>query len=130
MIQRRTSLKRTPLKKQSKKRAKESRIYSAKRKAFLEAHPFCQWWLQENRFSEQEVITANNESGGNCVFTFEGPMSITRGWNVPRSIDVHHKAKRTGRNYLDDSTWMAVSRAGHEWIHSHGKEARAKGYLV
>lgn len=35
-------LKRTPLKKQSKKRAAESKIYSAKRKAFLEAHPMCE----------------------------------------------------------------------------------------
>lgn len=39
----RTPLKRkTPLRSMSKKRQKESKIYSAKRKAFLDAHPICQ----------------------------------------------------------------------------------------
>lgn len=38
----RPRLKRKPLRRQSKKRAAESKIYSAKRAAFLEAHPMCE----------------------------------------------------------------------------------------
>ncbi len=45
------------------------------------------------------------------------------------STDVHHRAKR-GRNYLDESTWIAVCRTCHDWIHAHPKEARELGLLA
>lgn len=33
-----------------------------------------------------------------------------------RSTEPHHTKGRAGRNYLDVSTWLPVSRAGHEKI--------------
>ncbi len=46
----------------------------------------------------------------------------------PVSTDVHH-VKGRGKFYLDESTWMAVSRESHRWIHNHPKEARELGLL-
>lgn len=47
------------------------------------------------------------------------------------SKDVHHKfsGKDRAAHFLDVSTWMAVSREAHNWIHSHPKEARERGWL-
>lgn len=47
------------------------------------------------------------------------------GW----SSDVHHKAGR-GKHLNDESTWMAVCRSCHDWIHAHPKESRQLGYLL
>lgn len=47
-----------------------------------------------------------------------------------KATEVHHKSGRLGKNYLDVSTWMAVSRKGHDWIHSNDSEARQKGFLL
>lgn len=44
------------------------------------------------------------------------------------SNDIHHKKFR-GKYLNDVSTWMAVSREAHSWIHNNPKEARDKGYL-
>lgn len=47
------------------------------------------------------------------------------------ATEVHHKwcGKDRAKYYLDESTWMAVSRDGHNWIHDNPKEARELGYL-
>jgi len=45
-------------------------------------------------------------------------------------LDLHHKAGRTGDNYTNIATFMAVCRMCHDWIHSHPKESREKGYLI
>lgn len=92
-------------------------MYAKKRKAFLEAHPYCQIWM-----ARHAGIVRDETSGDVVGFMLGG---------VPpdRSSEVHHKAGRTGKNYLDESTWMAVSREGHTWIHEHPSEARARGWL-
>lgn len=48
-----------------------------------------------------------------------------------KAVDVHHTYSGKDRNkyFLDVSTWIAVSRKGHSWIHDFPKEARALGYL-
>lgn len=102
-------LRRSPLSRVSKKRRKEMAVYSRQRKAFLEAHPWCQVWLSEHK-ADLKAILLNPDL-------------------APRSCDIHHTRGRTGTNYLDESTWMAVSREAHIWIHDHPREARAKGYL-
>lgn len=85
----------------SAKRKKEAAIYSKKRKAFLEAHPLCQatWLIWPNR--------------------------PTR----PAATDTHHVKGRLTGYYLDERTWLAVSREAHNWIHSHPTEARRLGLL-
>lgn len=112
-----TPLKRTSLRKVSKKRAKDSRIYSQKRKAFLETHPYCQVWLRENWVSEE--CTIQNYQRHEAI-----------GLGVPLAIDIHHTKGRTGSNYLDESTWLAVSREMHEKIHNNPSWARERGYLL
>jgi hypothetical protein len=44
-------------------------------------------------------------------------------------VDVHHM-KRRGKYFLDTSSWLAVSRQAHDWIHSNPKEATAMGWLI
>jgi hypothetical protein len=51
------------------------------------------------------------------------------GFCTGRSEDVHHKAGRTGTNYLDEETWLATCRRCHDWIHEHPNKAREKGLL-
>jgi hypothetical protein len=47
------------------------------------------------------------------------------------TTEVHHKysGKDRSKYFLDVSTWLAVSREGHNWIHDNPKEARMLGYL-
>jgi len=48
-----------------------------------------------------------------------------------QTVEVHHtySGKDRAKYYLDTTTWIAVSRDGHNWIHSFPKEARLLGYL-
>lgn len=48
-----------------------------------------------------------------------------------QTTDVHHTyaGKDRSKYYLDVSTWLSVSRDGHNWIHDNPKEARELGYL-
>lgn len=45
-----------------------------------------------------------------------------------RATDVHHKAGRSGDMLLDESEWMAVCRACHDWIETHPPEATELGF--
>jgi len=58
----------------------------------------------------------------------ENKICPITGWPT---IEVHHKwcGKDRAKYYLDTTTWMAVSRDGHNWIHDNPKEARELGYL-
>jgi hypothetical protein len=47
-----------------------------------------------------------------------------------QSTDVHHKAGRVGKLYLDESKWLAVCRACHMWIETHPNEARELGFSI
>lgn len=47
-----------------------------------------------------------------------------------KSTVIHHRRGRIGKNLLDQSTWMAVSREGHDTIHSNTGWAYMKGYMV
>ena len=91
------------LKKVSKRRAVEGKIYRAKRGAYLAAHPFC-------------------EAGA----IFMGSFTKCKIF----ACDVHHRAGRLAGNYLDESTWLPVCRPCHDYIHSHPKQARQLGLLV
>jgi hypothetical protein len=47
-----------------------------------------------------------------------------------RSTQVHHTRGRTGKNFLDKTTWLAVDVGCHEWIHNNPNKARVLGWLV
>jgi hypothetical protein len=44
------------------------------------------------------------------------------------STDVHHKAGRTGENYLKISTWLSVCRSCHSFIELNPEEAKELGF--
>jgi hypothetical protein len=48
-----------------------------------------------------------------------------------QTVEVHHaySGKDRAKYYLDTTTWIAVSRDGHNWIHDHPQDAREQGYL-
>ena len=47
------------------------------------------------------------------------------------ATDVHHKFSGSDRDtyYLVQSTWLAVCRACHSWIHENPEKARIMGWL-
>ena len=48
-----------------------------------------------------------------------------------RATEIHHTYSGANRSrfYLDETTWIAVSRKGHLWIHANPVEARKLNYL-
>lgn len=52
------------------------------------------------------------------------------GWPVSnRLTEIHHTRGRLGSLLMDKRFWMAVSKAGHRYIHSHPAEARRRGWI-
>ena len=45
------------------------------------------------------------------------------------STEVHHKNKRIGKNFLDETTWCALCHPCHVWVHENPSKARAIGLL-
>jgi hypothetical protein len=119
---------RKPMRRVSNKRGRDMKIYGPRARAFIEKHCICQVWLKENGWTERENNTATKRYIGEIV-TVSPIIGLSISENAPRSTEVHHTAGRIGKNYLNQSTWMAVCRENHRWIHDHPSEARAKGYL-
>lgn len=92
---------RKAIRKISKKKASQNLVYSSLRRVFLES--------PENRY---------------C------PVVAQIYDRSVRTTEVHHKAGRVGKLYLDTSKWLAVSRKGHNWIHDNPKLAYDKGWLI
>ena len=108
------------IKPMSAKRRVAAKSYSAQRARFLAAHPYCQVFIARSGLKEDALIQWQG-----CYRTAFGVLC-----RAPESCDVHHKAGRTGTNYLDETTWLAVSREAHDWIHAHPSDARSKGFLT
>jgi hypothetical protein len=103
----------------SKKRKAQMAIYIRTRADYLIVHPFCQATIKILGLDEPAVIQwagYAQDPLGNAIF-------------IPRSQDIHHTAGRTGTNYLDQSTWLAVCRPMHERIHNNPSWARQNGLL-
>lgn len=51
--------------------------------------------------------------------------------SMQKATEIHHTycGKDRATYYLDESTWIGVSRDGHNWIHDHPKESRELGLL-
>jgi hypothetical protein len=45
-----------------------------------------------------------------------------------KATDVHHMAGRTGDNYLNMNTWLAVCRSCHSWIELNPDAAKDLGF--
>ncbi len=127
-------IRRTPLKKVSDKRRQEMQVYTERRMAFLDEFFLCQVEMKEKGYdhtiapiwcgNQIEVVVRGDQHGGYDSYrTRISPKTISP------STDVHH-AKRRGKNYLDVSTWFAVSRAAHIRIETNPSWARANGWLA
>ena len=82
------------IKRQSEKRKKKNRIYSADRKVYLADHPQCQAKVSSDCTGE--------------------------------STEIHHKYSGSNRDkyFLDVTTWVAICRNCHLWVHANPKAAR------
>lgn len=120
---------RKPIRKVGKKRSKANAEYAKRRKAFLKAHPYCQWWIMENMKTTIEVF--GFDFAEDLVIAASGLIRSATGYikSVPLATEIHHKKKPKCKYLNDESTWMAVSREGHEWIEANKKLARERGYL-
>lgn len=85
----------------SKKRGSELRTYTKLRREFL----------------------AEDEN------TYCPVMWMLHGRQVP-TVDIHHKAGREGKLLNDRRHWLAVSRAGHDFIHANPSVSRENGWLI
>ena len=121
-------LKRSRLSPVSKNRAKEMRTYSKLRKEFLAQYPICQVWLRENGWQQIESSDLYVWVNG-TEFIHRNFWAMLDYSGAPRSCDVHHVAGRSGSNYLDTATWLAVSRGAHRRIHENPSWARKMGFL-
>jgi hypothetical protein len=95
----------------SKKRKGDARVYSKKRRAFLEANRYCQaFWRIVNHTKRFPMM------GG-----FYG--------SAPATTEIHHTKKPKCKYLNDESTWLAVCRWSHDWIEDHKSTAREIGLL-
>jgi hypothetical protein len=65
------------------------------------------------------------KKGRNCECSYTGVCSYA----AHGAEDVHHKRGRRGGNLMNESTWMAVCRTAHRWIHDNPKAATERGWL-
>ncbi len=93
-------MKRTPLKKMGKDKARETRKYWPLRRQFLEANPYCE-------------------------FPDRGSPSC-----INRSNQIHHMKGQNWRIMNDTTWWMGVCIECHAYIESHKNEMREKGIIL
>src|SRR5882724_1292949 len=107
-IKRKTPLKRSriafkprkPIRRVSKTRAAKNQIYSRLRREFLSR-------------TENQI----------CL------VGITIFNRTIQTCQIHHMLGTAGDNFLDTTTWMAVSDEGHKWIEANKTDARERGWL-
>lgn len=92
-------MKRTPLRRVSKKKAKDNRLYTQLRKTFLGLNPYCQANLPP------ETVFCTHYA-----------------------TECHHVFKR-GKYLNVTSTWLALCRNCHQWITDHPGQARTLNLL-
>jgi len=47
-----------------------------------------------------------------------------------KATEIHHTNGRENERLLDEEFWLAVTRAGHQYIHANPQWARDNGYLI
>lgn len=95
------ALKRTPLRRVSKKRAKELAGYRLLKAWILRVKPFCE-----------------------CPSRNGAPTCMNH------ATELHHMRGRAGSNLCDERYLLPVCIECHAWIHSHTNEARKLGLMA
>jgi hypothetical protein len=135
----RKPLKRTPIRKVSAKRAKEMKQYKVLREDLLKHRPMCDAYLI---LLGLDRATIDNLQAIAVIAIWQGMdvPAIPAGDKAeefkamgipaycPRSFDCHHVRGRN-KYYLDVTSFLAVSRTCHEYIHQNPSAARAAGLL-
>lgn len=97
----RTDKKSKGLKFKSDRRMEEDKLYAIKRRKFLEKTPKC-WMCYQNEQNEK----------------------------INKTTEVHHKYRRVGAAYLDESTWIASCRSCNSRCETDPEWAYKNGYLA
>jgi hypothetical protein len=129
-MKRSTPLKRTgSLNAMSPRRRKESAEYAKLRVAFLVANPICRIWMEQNGWSGPGIATGLYRHGRTLKLATRAELVAKGAWE---SCDIHHTfcGANRGKHYLNTNTWMAVSRKGHDIIHSDHTYARDRGWII
>ena len=98
-------MKRSPLKKMGKDKARETRKYWTLRRKFIEDHPFCEFPLLYDSKGFTPACT-----------------------NPTRSI--HHMNGQNWRIMNETKWWMPVCNEHHTWIEDHKNESRKRGFIL
>jgi hypothetical protein len=99
-------MKRTPLKKMGRDKARETAKYWPLRRKFIEDHPFCEFpVIYEHKF-------------GSTVSCMTPVVSI------------HHMKGQNWRVMNDTRYWMGVCIEHHAWIEDNKREARKRGLIL
>jgi hypothetical protein len=101
LAEKKSAKQKQPIKKFSDARAKRNAAYLIANKAFL--------MEEENQFCPVMGLIFNK---------------------TVRTTEVHHTNGRENDRLLDRTYWLAVSREGHQWIHSNPKIAYEQGWLT
>lgn len=117
-----------PIRKVSTKRAAQLRDYAKLRQAYLAAHPICEVWLRENKWSQHPT---NPEIWQQTTGTLKQSTKFSLiASGAPEATEIHHTNKRRGAMLNDQTHWLAVCRENHERIENNKAWARANGYLL
>lgn len=135
MIQRRSplrrgtaSLKRTPIRRVSTKRAKQLREYATRRDRYLAENPICEVWLRENGWQKKGAGLYEKTVG--AVTVEIAADALSENVHAPASAEIHHVNKRRGAMLNDENHWLAVCRKNHERIENDKAWARREGFLL
>lgn len=91
------------------------------RAAYLEAHPYCQWFIQFHKLDEATVIK-------HCGYVML--PNYTKPILVPLATEIHHRRGRVGSLLTDERYFLAVSHRGHLWIHNNPGQAYDQGFML
>lgn len=81
------------------------------------------------QISDKRAIQLKEYSKLRKKFLKENPKCAV--YPYLKAVEIHHTYPGSNRNryFLEVSTWMAVSREGHNFIHNNVSLSKSKGYL-
>lgn len=85
--------------------------------------------LKIKQVSDKRAVQLKEYSKLRKEFLKEHPMCEI--YPDKKAVEVHHTYPGANRikYFLEEDSWMAVSREGHNWIHENVKQSKVLGYL-
>jgi hypothetical protein len=85
--------------------------------------------MAEYRREARLFVAAAVALGETCPIV-DGVQALRERRADNRLTEVHHVRGRSGGLLLDRRWWLAVSAAGHDWVHQHPKQAAERGWIA